>query len=111
MRLIGDVLTEGRIDTFPESGATLLEPWRKDSVTNRDRLECTLQSIRRIAHVRVMPDQGCFIVELTVFKELENLPRPARSTAGSAAFQKDATLDRSSEPLPSLSQPPGVRPG
>ena len=31
VRLVGGVLTEGQLDTFPQPGATLLEPWRKDS--------------------------------------------------------------------------------
>ena len=31
VRLIGGVLTEGRIDTFPTIGSTILEPWRRDS--------------------------------------------------------------------------------
>src|SRR5262249_8070042 len=30
LRLIGGVLTEGRIDTFPTIGSTLFEPWRVD---------------------------------------------------------------------------------
>jgi hypothetical protein len=41
------VPAEGRIDTYPQTGATLLEPWRGDSVGFRERLESTLQSIRR----------------------------------------------------------------
>jgi len=113
VRLAGDILTEGRIDTYPQTGATLMEPWRGDSVTYYDKLESTLQSIRRLAYVRVIPDQTGFLIDLSVFKELENLPQPMRSSAGSAAFQKDVTLDRSSEPLPNLTQPPAtaVRPG
>jgi hypothetical protein len=113
VRLAGDILTEGRIDTYPQTGATLMEPWRGDSVTYYDKLESTLQSIRRRAFVRVIPDQTGFLIDLTVLKELENLPQPMRSSAGSAAFQKDVTLDRSSEPLPSLNQPPATagRPG
>ncbi|MBT3210865.1 MAG: hypothetical protein HN345_02535, partial [Planctomycetaceae bacterium] len=39
--------TEGRITTFPQTGATLLEPWRGDSVGFHERLESTLKSIRR----------------------------------------------------------------
>ena len=37
------VPTEGRIDTFPQTGATLLEPWRGDSVGFQERLHATLQ--------------------------------------------------------------------
>ena len=47
VRVAGDILTEGRIDTYPEISATLLEPWRGDSVTFHDRLESTLQTYRR----------------------------------------------------------------
>src|SRR5688500_19815621 len=31
VRQFGNELTEGRIDTFPETGSTLFEPWRRDS--------------------------------------------------------------------------------
>mgnify|MGYP000975489035 CR=1 FL=1 len=53
IRLVGDILTEGRLETFPRSGSTLLEPWNKDSVTAYEQLESTLQSTRRRASVRV----------------------------------------------------------
>ena len=46
---MGSTLTEGRIDTFPKPGATLLEPWDHDSADSYERLESTLQSIRRYA--------------------------------------------------------------
>ncbi len=51
VRLHGNTLFEGRIDTFPQPGATLLEPWYHDSADSYQRLESTLQSIRRYAVV------------------------------------------------------------
>ena len=39
VRLAGDILTEGRIDTVPLISSTLMEPWRTDILTFRDRLE------------------------------------------------------------------------
>ena len=33
VRLVGDLLTEGRLDTYPRSGSTIFEPWNRDSVT------------------------------------------------------------------------------
>ena len=51
-------MTEGRIDTFPKPGATLLEPWYHDSADSYQRLESTLQSIRRYAVVKVIPAQN-----------------------------------------------------
>ena len=82
VRLLGNTLTEGRIDTFPKPGATLLEPWDHDSADSYERLESTLQSIRRYAVVKVIPAQnGGFWVDVAVYKELENVP-PARTRHG-----------------------------
>ena len=83
------VPAEGRIDTFPQTGSTLLEPWRGDSIGFRERLESTLQSIRRIGTVRLVPDPGGWRIETVVVKELENMPRPMPATAGGASFRND----------------------
>ncbi|NBV44521.1 MAG: hypothetical protein EBR86_02490 [Planctomycetia bacterium] len=101
---------EGRIDTYPQTGATLLEPWRGDSVGFRERLESTLQSIRRSAAVRMMPDPAGWRLEVVVLKELENLPRPMRATAGGASFRNDSSLYRYGTPLPTLGQQVGDQP-
>lgn len=80
---------DGRIETRPLSGATLLEPWRLDSVGLRQRTEATLQTIRRRAYVLILPaPSGGFQVVVEVYKELEDLPRPIGSRfAGGAFFQ------------------------
>ncbi|MFM7521875.1 MAG: hypothetical protein ACKO9B_15610 [Planctomycetota bacterium] len=102
--------TEGRIDTYPQTGATLLEPWRGDSIGFRERLESTLQSIRRAATVRMIPDPAGWRLEVVVLKELENLPRPMRATAGGASFRNDSSLYRYGTPLPTLGQQVGDQP-
>ena len=102
--------TEGRITTFPQTGATLLEPWRGDSVGFNERLESTLQSIRRLATVRLIPDPGGWRVEVIVEKELENLKRPMHATAGGATFRNDDSLYRYGTPLPVLGQRVGDQP-
>jgi hypothetical protein len=107
VRLVGDLLTEGRIDTYPVTGATLLEPWRGDSVTNYDRLEATLQSLRRRCFVRVIPEAASYLIDVEVFKELEDLPRPSMSTAGAATFNTSAADDRGAQPLPSFNETAG----
>jgi hypothetical protein len=95
VRLLGSTLTEGRIDTYPTMGATFLEPWSGDSANSYERLEATLQSIRRRAVVRVVPAQdGGFWVDVAVFKELENLKQPEHSTAGAATFPLETTHAR-----------------
>lgn len=98
VRLVGDVLTVGRIDTFPEVGSTLLEPWRGDSVGPYERLESTLQSIRRRAVVQVIPSQEGYLVDVAVFKELEDAPRPDNATTGGATLRYDDSLTRFTEP-------------
>jgi hypothetical protein len=104
------VATEGRIDTFPQTGATLLEPWRADSVGFRERLESTLQSIRRIGTMRLMPDPAGWRIEVVVNKELEHLARPMRATTGGASFRNDDSLYRYGTPLPTLGQQVGDQP-
>ena len=104
------VPTEGRIDSYPQTGATLLEPWRRDSVGFRERLESTLQSIRRIATMRLIPDPAGWRIEVIVNKELENLPRPMHTTTGAASFRNDDSLYRYGTPLPTLGQQIGDAP-
>jgi hypothetical protein len=98
VRQVGDVLTEGRIETFPEVGSTFLEPWRLDAATSFEKLEGTLQSIRRQTVARVMPAENGYFVEIAVFKELEDVPRPDRSTAAQATFHYDNSLQRIPQP-------------
>ncbi len=94
VRRLGDVVTEGRLDTFPAVGSTVFEPWRHDSANSYEKLESTLQSIRRRATVRVSPAGGGYEVDVAVYKELEDVARPMRSTAGSATFRNDSSLTR-----------------
>jgi hypothetical protein len=101
VRLVGDLLTEGRLDTYPRSGSTIFEPWNHDSVTPYDRWESTLQSMRRFAIVRVMPAEVGFLVEVQVSKELEDVTRPesgAVSTVNSQALRNDDALQRVANP-------------
>ena len=88
----GDGLAEGCIQTVPLTGATVLEPHRKDSVGSFNRWESTFQSIRRRATVRVIPDANGYLVEVIVEKELEDLPKPEKGTAGTAVFQSELSL-------------------
>jgi hypothetical protein len=99
VRLLGSHIIDGRIDTWPRTGATVFEPWHRDSADSYERLESTLQSIRRYAQVRVMPRDTGFLVEVAVFKELEDVDRPVRSTAGSATLHNDTSLTRIVNPV------------
>ena len=92
VRMVGDMLTEGSITTAAEISPTIFEPWRYDTADPEQRIENTLQTMRRRAVVRVIPAQGGHWVDVAVFKELEDLPRPELATAGAATFRYDSTL-------------------
>ncbi|MDH3718454.1 MAG: hypothetical protein OES79_10085 [Planctomycetota bacterium] len=103
VRQVGNVLVEGKIQTYPLTGATVLEPWRRDSVGAANRWESTFQSIRRFGVFRVIPTAGGYLVEVQVQKELEDVQRPERATATTAAIEFKESQDRIED---SLDQPP-----
>lgn len=73
---------EGRIDTEPTIAAGCLEPWSKNSVNRDDRLLATLQTIRRSAIVRIVPDASGYLIYLSVYNEIEDLKNPMGATIG-----------------------------
>jgi hypothetical protein len=94
-----DIESENRLSrtirTQPQMGATLLEPWALDSPTLGDRIEATLQTIRRFAIVKIDPaPAGGYLVRVEVRKELEDLPKPDRQAAGRAVFSNDFPVNR-----------------
>jgi len=93
-RQIGDLVTEGRIETYPETASTILEPWRADSVTPYERWESTLQSMRRRATVRLLPANNGYFVEVVVIKELEDVRTPEKPTVGDAFGNPDKSSNR-----------------
>ncbi len=104
-----DLATEDRrarkIVTQPRPGATLLEPWSGDSVGLHDRLESSLQTIRRFAIANVDPAPGGgYKIKVQVFKQLEDLAQPERQAIGRAVFNNEIPLNRTREvigPVPS----------
>lgn len=99
-RQLGPVTTVGRIDTFPAIGSTIFEPWKGDSVTCYERVESTLQSMRRRAVVQVVPAaDGGSLIEVQVFKELEDMPSPEGAPTAAATFRYDNGLQRFADPV------------
>ena len=97
-----DIASENRLSrkivTQPKIGATILEPWYGDSVGVDQRLESTLQTIRRFAIVQVDPAPGGgFAVRVEVYKELEDLPKPDRQAFGRAVFTDNFPVNRTRE--------------
>ena len=93
IRLVDSVMTEGWIETHPKIGAGLLEPWHRDSTDGFERLHATLQTIRRFAKVRVIPTGNSYLVDLKVYKELEDKEFPEHATASGRLLRHDNALD------------------
>ena len=88
----------GFIRTFPRVMPGLERYLLPGTPSIEERLYATLQSIRYFAVVKIqVANDGGFWVDVKVFKELEDVPRPERSTAGSAVFRSDNTVERTFE--------------
>ena len=93
IRVLDGVMSEGWIETHPEMGSTLLEPWRKDSSPGFEKLHATLQTVRRFAKVRVIPAGDHYQIDVKVYKELEDLPQPLGARVGGSPMRYDSALD------------------
>ena len=96
----------GVIETRYKTGASALEPWHPDSVGAVNRLQSTLQSIRRKAYVRFTPAPGGYLVGVETVKELEDVPRAA-NFAGGATFLDNSALQRDLNPVVGQATPSG----
>ncbi len=86
---------EGMIETQYRAGANLLEPWHHDSVGYGNRLESTLQSIRRRVVVTFQNTaDNMLIVSVRVDKEIEDVPGLAANYEGGATFRDSNPLQR-----------------
>lgn len=112
----GGLIVDGRLETAFRTGASIFEPWRKDSTSGFERLQSTLQSIRRQAIVTVRPavaggsgliDSGAnpgfdsssvrvdgYVIEVVVTKDLEDVDRSQGATGSSIATRHDGTIVR-----------------
>ena len=92
VRLYGDVLTEGHLETQPKIGGSLFELWHADSVGFQERALCTAQTIRRRVEVHVVPETNGYTIEVKVFKEQEDNSQPLRAVANASnlRFQDNA---------------------
>ena len=98
-RLIDGLLSEGWIETRPTIGSPIFEAWKRDSRPGFEKLHATLQTIRRFAKVRVIPTGENYLVDLKVYKELEDLQQPLNSTVSGRPLRFDNTLDKEFQEL------------
>lgn len=101
---------DGLIETQYKVGAGIQEPWHHDAVGWENKLEGTLQSIRRRVIVRLTPDEGGYLVSIEAFKELEDLDGLAANSAGGATFQEATPLQRNLNLVVGQSAPSGWLP-
>ncbi len=88
----------GLIRTHPRVAPGLEQFFKPGSPDSGERTLNTLQSIRNIIVVKIDGARdGGFWVDVRVYKELENVDRPIRATAGAAAFRSDNPIDRQYE--------------
>ena len=86
---------EGIIETDYRAGSNLLEPWHHDSVGFENRLESTVQSIRRRVIVTFQTSSpGMVVVNVRVDKEIEDVPGLAANYEGGATFAEAQPLQR-----------------
>lgn len=97
----------GMIETKYKVGASILEPWHRDSVGPANRLESTFQSIRRRVNVSIQRAEGGFLISVEAFKELEDLPGRTANSAGGATFQDNNPLQRDLSLVVGRSTPSG----
>ncbi len=86
---------EGMIETEYRAGSNLFEPWHHDSVGYANRLESTVQSIRRKAIVTFQNSSPRLVtISVRVDKEIEDVPGLAANYEGGATFSESQLLDR-----------------
>lgn len=87
----GSIVLDGNLQSSYRVGASYAEPWRKDSVRGFERLQSSLQSIRRRALVTVRPTPVGYNVEVIVQKDLEDTDRTQYATETTAGNRQDVS--------------------
>jgi len=103
-RIARESKMEGLIETEYRAGANILEPWHPDSVGLQNRLESTVQSIRRkvvISFGQNSTDQ--VMVSVRVHKEIEDVPDPTVACADGASSSESNVFDRDTDQVNGLS--------
>ncbi|TWT75327.1 hypothetical protein [Allorhodopirellula solitaria] len=85
------IVLEGKIETSYKVAGSIFQPWQKDNTTGFERLQSTLQTIRRRAIVTVRPDAAGYSVEVIVQKDLEDTDRTQNATESIIGTRHDGT--------------------
>lgn len=96
------------IETEYKTGSGLLEPWHRESVGFTNRLESTLQSIRRKVTINVLPSEtGGYVVSVVAVKEEEDVEGLVANSPGRATFLESQPLKRDLNQVVGQTRPSG----
>jgi hypothetical protein len=85
----------GLIRTHPRVSPGLEQFFKPGSPDFDERLLATFQSLRSYVVVKIDgANDGGFWLDVKVYKELEDVDRPIRASAGAAAFRSDNGIER-----------------
>ncbi len=90
---------EGRLTTYPDVSGTIFEPWRHEAARGFERLQSTVETVRRKATVRLIPEATGYLVDVQVVKEQEDVDQSQFATAGAAAQRHDGSIVRNQNQL------------
>ncbi|TWU40729.1 hypothetical protein Poly41_15640 [Novipirellula artificiosorum] len=88
------MILDGRLETVYQIGSSLAQPWKKDSTPGFERMQSSLQSIRRRAIVTVRPQGAAYSIEVVVQKDLEDTDRTQFATESAVSRRHDGTIIR-----------------
>jgi hypothetical protein len=89
---------DGRVEALPRIAPGVGLFFKPGSPSFRERLLATFQTYRHRVSVVIQPaDSGGYFVEIVARKELEDLERPLRATAGASFFRNDNNVERQFE--------------
>jgi hypothetical protein len=89
---------DGHVETIPRIAPGVGLFFRPGSPDHYERLLASCQTYRHRIVVFIQPaDSGGFFIQVIAFKELEDLPRPTRATAGAAVFSTFNNVERQFE--------------
>ncbi len=88
---------DGRIETQPRIAPGLEQLFKPGSPNAYNRILATIQTYRHRVFILIQPEHDGYLVNVTAFLELEDVPNPTRETGGGAAFRSDHPVERTYE--------------
>ena len=98
---------DGRIESQPRLAPGLEQPWKPGSPNLYERIQAVCQTYRHRCFVLIQPErEGAYRINVTIFKELEDLPKPSRDPSAGAVFRNDPSVDHVAEIVDQASASP-----